>query len=99
MSTSMKAGTALPLLCLPLALSMVTACGRKAESQATAQPRPQEIRTKESQEIFDDVQAMKSNPSLQPGSSLAGPPIHVNPYPKSAGMAHDEHGHHDMAKH
>jgi hypothetical protein len=99
MSRSMKAGTALRLLCLPLTLSMVTACGRQAEGQATAQPQPKEIRTKESQEIFDDVQAMKNNPSLQPGSNQAGPPIHVNPYPKSAGMAHDEHGHHDMAKH
>lgn len=95
----MKAGTALRLLCLPLTLSMLSACGRQAEAQPPAKPQPQEVRTKESQEIFDDVQATKNNPSLQPGSNQAGPAIHVTPYPKSAGMAHDEHDHHDMAKH
>ena len=95
----MKAGTALRLLCLPLTLSMLAACGRQAEAQAPAKPQPQEHVTKESLEVFQLVEATKNNPSLQPGSKLAGPPIHVNPYPKSAGMAHDEHGHHDTTKH
>ena len=99
MSRPMKAGTALRLLCLPLAFGMLIACGRQAEDQAPAKPQVKEQRTKESQEIFQVIEATKNNPSLQPGSNQAGPPIHVNPYPKSAGMAHDKHAHHDMAKH
>ena len=98
MIRSVKAGTALRLLCLPLTLS-IAACGSQPKGQAPAQPQAQEQRTKESQEIFQVVQATKNNPSLQPGSNEAGAPIHVNPYPKSAGVAHDDHAHHDMAKH
>src|SRR5689334_19355585 len=98
MSRSVKAGTALRLLCLPLALSLLTACGRQATAAPT-KPQVQEHKAKETLEVFQPVEATKNNPSLQPGSRLAGPPIHVNPYPKSAGMAHDEHGHHDMTKH
>lgn len=95
----MKAGTALRLLCLPFTLTMLAACGQQDEAKAQVQTRPHEEKTKESQEIFQVVEATKNNPSLRPGSNQAGPPIHVNPYPKSAGMAHDGHAHHDMAKH
>jgi hypothetical protein len=99
MSRSMKAGAALRLLCLPLTLNMLSACGHRADPAASAKPQAQEHRTTDSQEVFQLVEATKNNPSTQPGSNLAGPPIHVNPYPKSAGMAHDQHAHHDMAKH
>ena len=96
MSRSSKVGIALRALCLPLLVTALTACGHDRE-QPKAQA--QEQKTKESQEIFQVVQATKNNPSLQPGSNQAGPPIHVNPYPKSAGMKHDEHAHHDMPMH
>jgi len=91
----MKAGTAVRLLCLPLALSLLGACGHDA------QRKPQAQKPNEAEELFQVVEATKNNPSLQPGSNQAGPPLHFDPYPKPkpAGMTHDEHADHDMAKH
>lgn len=77
------AGTALGLLCLPLAFSILASCG---------QPQAKHKLT-EGEETEQLIAATKNNPSLQPGSNEAGPPINVNPYPPSAGMnaAHDPH--------
>jgi len=92
MNFSMKAGTALRLLCLPVALILLPSCNRQAP----------ETRTKptEAEEAHQDVEAVKNNPSLQPGSNQAGAPLHFDPYPKPrpAGAGND-HDHHDMAKH
>ena len=88
-----KAGTALRLLCLPVALTLLISCNRPAPDKAR--------KLTEAEEAQQDVEAVKNNPSLQPGSNQAGAPLHFNPYPKpkAPGMAHDEHAHHDMAKH
>lgn len=77
------AGTVLRLLCLPFAFSLLTSCG---------QPQPKHKLT-EGEETQELINATKNNPSLQPGSNQAGPPITVNPYPPSAGMnaPHDPH--------
>jgi hypothetical protein len=74
------AGTGLRLLCLPLALTVLTSCER----------RPQHVSAydKEAQELHADIDAVKNSPSLKPGSNEAGPPIHVDPYPHTAGMSH-----------
>jgi hypothetical protein len=85
----------LRLLCLPLALSLIAGCGNKAEIKPHAQ------KPNEAQEMFQVEQATKNNPSLELGSNQAGAPLHFDPYPKPKppGMTHDEHAHHDMAKH
>jgi hypothetical protein len=44
------------------------------------------------------IAATKRHPSLQAGSKEAGAAIKVDPYPHSAGMAHDEHGTHHTAQ-
>jgi hypothetical protein len=87
-----QAGTALRLLCLPIAITLLPSCNR----QATKPP----IKPTEAEEVQQDVKAIKDHPSLQPGSNQAGPPLHFNPYPKPRppGMANG-HDHHDMAKH
>lgn len=76
-------GRAVWLLCLPL--SLLASC---APPSASAAPNGD----REMQQL---IEATKNNPSLQPGSNQAGPPIHVDPYPHSAGMVHhDESAHH-----
>jgi hypothetical protein len=72
------AGTVVRLLCLPVAFAALASC-----TQHPQQPAHKLTEGEETQEL---LAAMKSNPSLQPGSKEAGPPIHVNPYPASAGM-------------
>jgi hypothetical protein len=93
MSVPSKAGTALRLLCLPIALALIASCGQPT-SQTKTKPT-------EAEELQQDVDAIKNHPSLQPGSNQAGAPLDFSPYPKPrpAGMAHDDHVHHDIAKH
>ena len=93
MHLTSKAGTALRLLCLPIALALLTSCNHP-KSETRNKPT-------EAEELQQDVQAIKNHPSLRPGSNQAGPPLHFDPYPKPRppGMVHDEHSHHDMAKH
>ena len=88
-----KAGTALRMLCLPIALTLLASCSRQA-------PEPRTKPT-EAEELQQDVEAIKNHPSVEAGSNQAGPPLHFNPYPKPKppGMAHDDHSHHNMAKH
>lgn len=94
----MKAGTAVRLLCLPLALSLLGACGHDAQPKPEAQAQPQ--KPNEAEEMFQVVEATKNNPSLRTDANLAGPPIHVDPYPKPLAKGQDaEHAHHDMMKH
>ena len=93
MNFSMKAGTALRLLCLPIALTLLTSCSHPAPEAKT--------KPTEAQEAQQDVDAIKHHPSLEPGSNQAGPPLHFDPYPKPRppGVKHDDHAHHDMAHH
>jgi hypothetical protein len=93
MIVSLKAGTALRLLCLPIALSLLASCNRQVTETPT--------KPTEAEEVQQDVDAVKNHPSLQPGSNQAGPPLHFDPYPKPKppGMTNDDHAHHDMAKH
>ena len=92
------AGTALRLLCLPLALGALASCQRHQTSQAPATERYQAPgRDGGQQEIDELIAATKRHPSLQAGSNEAGAPIKVDPYPHSAGMKHDEHGAHHTA--
>jgi hypothetical protein len=81
MGRSTLAGTALRLLCLPVAATLLCSCDRQ----------PPRVKTKptEAQELHQDVEAVK-NRSLDPNQ--AGPPLRFNPYPPSRGMSHD-HGH------
>ena len=80
------AGTALPLLCLPIALAAIAACSRPQPPVQKMSASPEELRA--------NIQAIQAHPSLEPGSNEAGDPIHVDPYPHSAGMSH-----HDEAPH
>jgi hypothetical protein len=79
MSRANDAGTALRMLCLPIALSVLSSCER----------HPAQVQAKSNRvdEIHQLLDATKRNPSLKPGSNEAGPPIHLDPYPHSAGMA------------
>ncbi|HWI88968.1 MAG TPA: hypothetical protein VNS11_06995 [Sphingomicrobium sp.] len=74
------AGTAFRLLCLPFAALVLISCGR--------QPHQINAYQKEAQELHGDIDAVKNSPSLDPASNQAGPPIHVDPYPHSAGASH-----------
>ena len=88
------AGTALRALCLPLTLQLLVSCGRPAAETRT---KPSEL-----EELRQNVEAVKNNPSLQPGSNLAGAPLHFSPYPPPRGKTqggHDEHASHEPAKH
>jgi hypothetical protein len=79
-------GTALTALCL-VALLAGTSCQRQPSPPASERRVTSDI-----QEMEDLVKATKQHPSLQPGSNEAGPPIHVDPYPHSAGMGHNMAG-------
>ena len=80
------AGTALRLLCLPIACAAIASCARQKPAAHEMTASPDELR--------ENIATMRDHPSLQPGSNEAGPAIHVDPYPHSAGMSH-----HDEAPH
>ncbi|HEU4695738.1 MAG TPA: hypothetical protein VFR92_02105 [Sphingomicrobium sp.] len=90
-----SAGTALRLLCLPLALTALASCQRHQTSQAPATETYQAPGRDGGQQEMDElIAATKRHPSLQAGSKEAGTPVKVDPYPHSADMSHDEHGGH-----
>jgi hypothetical protein len=65
-------------------LGMLSACSAKPEKTPS--------QSAEIQEIHALVHATSLHPSLVDRADNAGPPIHVNPYPTSAGPRH-----HNMA--
>ena len=73
-------------LVLLMAIGVLAACGQH--------PVPSQVVPSDIEEARADIAAIKNNPSLT-DPSKAGPPIHVDPYPKSAGM-HGGHGHAGM---
>jgi hypothetical protein len=91
MRHSNLAGMALRLLCLPLAVVALTSCERHHPRQQQVQTFENHDPDAEMRETRQLIEETKRHPSLQPGSNEAGPPIHVDPYPHSAGMKHDEH--------
>lgn len=95
MSRHHPAGTVLRLLCLPIAFAAMASCGQRQQQWQQQQQLPPH-KLSEGEEIQELLVAMKNNPSLQPGSKEAGPPVHVSPYPISAGMnaRHAPHGMH-----
>jgi hypothetical protein len=72
----MKAGVGPSLVCIMI-LGMLAACSAKPAND----PSP----TAEIQEVRALVQATSHHPSLVDRARDSGPPIHVDPYPKSAG--------------
>lgn len=86
--TERTMSTSFRLLAIPVALGLLTSCGQqpaptKAKLPMTAQG--------DIDEMHADVEAAKRNPSYV-DPSKAGPPIHVDPNPKSAGMIHMQSG-------
>jgi hypothetical protein len=59
---------------------LLTSCGQQAGQAETVPTMMAELQA--------SVDAAKQNPSFTPGSKLAGPPIHVDPYVHSKGMSH-----------
>lgn len=74
-------------LILLMAIGVLTSCGQH--------PTPSQVVPSDIEEARADIAAVKNSPSLTDPSKFAGPPIHVDPYPKSAGM-HGGHGHAGM---
>ena len=72
-------GTAIALPCLAFALCFLASCTKQPAAATNVQNEP------EGEQL---IEAMKKHPSLAPGSKLAGPPIHVDPYVHSKGMTH-----------
>ena len=75
----------LRLLAIPVALGLLTACGQ--QPARTTGPKLPMTAQGDIDEMHADVAAAKRNPSYT-DPSKAGPPIHVDPNPKSAGMIH-----------
>ena len=84
-----RAVRTLPLLAIPVALGLLTSCGQ--QSAARTGPKLPTTAQGDIDEMHADVAAAKQNPSYT-DPSKAGPPIHVDPNPKSAGMIHMANG-------
>jgi hypothetical protein len=78
----------IPLLFLSLGL--LASCGRQTEPVKQAQTAQPQSPQSEVDEVHALVQAVKDNPSVK-DPKQAGPPIHVDPYPKSAGAPPGAH--------
>jgi hypothetical protein len=96
MSHRKVAGTALWLLCLPLAV-LSASCQRQLQQQQSRQVQS-ESPDGNLQEVRDLVAATKNSQAAQIESNQVGAPIHVDPYPHGgtkghniAGMSHAEH--------
>ena len=84
-----SAGAALRLVPFAMVFGLLAACGQ--------QPAPAKaagvVKTPKSEidEVHALVAATKQHPSLVNGGKDAGPPIHVDLFPKSGGMVHHPH--------
>ncbi len=76
-------------LVLLMIVEVLASCG-----QHPAPPR--QIVPSDIEEARADIDAVRNNPSVTDPAKFAGPPIHVDPYPKSSGM-HGGHGHAGMS--
>jgi len=82
-----SSGAALRLLALPLTAGLLTSCGQQAAPARQAPPRTAKA---DVQEVEALVTAIKQHPSLIDPLKNAGPPIHVDPMPHSAGTHHGQ---------
>jgi hypothetical protein len=73
-----------PSVACIMILGMLSACSAKQEKRQSQAAEIQEVRAL--------VQATRQHPSVVDQADHAGPPIHVDPFPRSAG-----HRHHTMA--
>jgi len=80
-----SSGAALRLLALPLTAGLLTSCGQQA---APLKQPPARTAKADVQEVEALVAAIKRHPSLVDPRKNAGPPIHVDPMPHSAGAHH-----------
>jgi hypothetical protein len=72
---------------LLMSFVVLASCG---QHPSVRQAAPSDI-----EEARADIAAVRNNPSLTDPAKYAGPPIHVDPYPKSSGM-HGGNGHAGM---
>jgi hypothetical protein len=77
-------------LCLALAVGLLTACGQQP---APSKPEPVKTAQDDLAELHADIEGAKQNPSYT-DPSKAGPPIHVDPFPKIGGKAGSASHHH-----
>jgi len=80
-----SSGLALQLLALPLTAGLLTSCGQQA---APAKQVPARTAKADVLEVEALVAAIKQHPSLVDARKNAGPPIHLDPMPHSAGTHH-----------
>jgi len=66
-------------------LGLLTACGQQPIAAPPAKTAKSDI-----DEVEALVAATKQHPSLV-NAKDAGPPIHVDPFPKTGGMVHHQH--------
>lgn len=83
-----RTGAAPKLLPIAMAFGLLAACG-----QQPATPKPELVKSAKSEidEVDALVAATKQHPSLVNGAKDAGPPIHVDPVPRSNGMTNHKH--------
>jgi hypothetical protein len=80
-----SSGAAFRLLALPLTAGLLTSCGQQA---APVKQTPAGTAKADVQEVEALVAAIKQHPSVVDPRKNAGPPIHVDPMPRSAGAHH-----------
>jgi hypothetical protein len=80
-----SSSAAFRLLALPLTAGLLTSCGQQA---APVKQTPAGMAKADVQEVEALVAAIKQHPSLVDPRKNAGPPIHVDPMPHSAGAHH-----------
>jgi hypothetical protein len=85
MNRTSSGAALLHLLALPLTAGLLTSCGKQVAPVRQAPPRTAKA---DVQEVEALVAAIKQHPSLVDPRKNAGPPIHVDPMPHSAGAHH-----------
>jgi hypothetical protein len=80
-----SSGATLRLLAVPLLAGLLTSCGQQS---APAKQAPARTAKADVQEVEALVAAIKQHPSLVDPRKNAGPAIHVDPMPHSAGAHH-----------
>ncbi len=77
------------LFSLMVAVGLLASCGQQPSAHKAQNSSG--VPKSDIEEMRADVAAVNKSPSVSDPSKFAGPPIHLDPYPKSSG-AH--HGHH-----
>jgi hypothetical protein len=80
-----SSGAVVRLLALPLTIGLLTSCGQQA---APVKQSPVKTAQDDVLEVEALVAAIKQHPSVVDARKNAGPQIHVDPMPHSAGTHH-----------